>query len=731
MDIINNFINDILDSEGKGNNFITNKPYSDEFKVLAKAWSKLPLYTNKKQIEKFFNLIDSNNVLLIISGTGSGKTVLVGKYLLRYFLAIGLTKKIAMTNPKIITTVNNAKYSAKCLDVELGHEVGYNYSNAPEGSHSDETKLLYVTDGIILASLFSGDKYLSNYQGIIIDEAHERQLNIDLLLSLLKEVVKNRPDFKLIIMSATIDSTVFKKYYNVEGIKYAEMEVSGQPNFPIASNWLDTKASKQINAKNFLDYAVKQAIEILENTTAGDIIVFITSQNEAKKGCTMLKDECPNQMKMKRDECSTTFCIEVSAQINDKQKELAVSKDLYKVDGFKRKIIFATNVAESSITFDGLVYVIESGYELRTSYNPEINAESINRERTSQAQVKQRVGRTGRTQNGIAYYLYTEKDFKKFNQFPLPGISLQDLTDTSLQMIKYSKSVKNMINLVSNMITPPNINQITSSLYKLYFIDAIKIVTEIDDKIERIDINKLSFNNIKKYDSFKNYNGVVTSVGYSILRFKQTPILSAYAIIISHYMNCTEEIIKIFAILDETNGQIGSLFKYSLKEEKDFIQNFKQFGIDGTDHLTLLNIYNDYYLQNKTDYLNLGIFNKIKNRIENLTKIADKIKEEQYIEMKEKYILIKIEPFKEMVDNIYYVLAISHYFNLLKYKDGKYTSRHYINNSTALGEFSKLEKTNNKLTDYAICTGLTEVFGKKSFKCITHIPDNIIKKITG
>ena len=182
MDLINKNIEDILDSKGINNNFLTDKPFSDEYKKLAEKWSILPMYKDHTIVKKFFELISSKQVLLLISGTGSGKTVLVPKFLLKYFVSCGLKGKIAITNPKTLTTLYNAEYGAKTLDVKLGEEVGYKYKGSPSDSNSSKTRLLYATDGLILATILSGDTLLKDYDCIIIDEAHERHITIDILL---------------------------------------------------------------------------------------------------------------------------------------------------------------------------------------------------------------------------------------------------------------------------------------------------------------------------------------------------------------------------------------------------------------------------------------------------------------------------------------------------------------------------------------------------------------------
>ena len=144
MDIINAQIKDVLDSKGLNNNFITNKPYSEQYKKLAEKWSQLPIYKNINIVKQFFDILHTKQVMLLVSGTGSGKTVIAPKFFLKYVITLGLKGKIAITNPKILTTTYNAEYGAKTLDVNLGEEIGYKYKGAPSNSISGLSKLLYV-----------------------------------------------------------------------------------------------------------------------------------------------------------------------------------------------------------------------------------------------------------------------------------------------------------------------------------------------------------------------------------------------------------------------------------------------------------------------------------------------------------------------------------------------------------------------------------------------------------
>lgn len=736
METINKNIKDILDIKGVSNNFLTDQPYSDQYKELAAKWGKLPMYKDKESIKKFFELLNTCNVILLQSSTGSGKTVLVPKFFLKYVMTNGLKGKIAVTNPKVLTTVYNAEYGAKTLDVNLGDEVGYKYKGAPSSSTSDKTRLLYCTDGLILSKLLGGDTLLKDYIGVIIDEAHERHIQIDILLKLLKDLILKRPDFKLIIMSATINAKIFRDYYNIKGIKYGEMEVSGETTFPIDQNWLDKKV--KVTRSNYVELAVERCFEIINSSDSGDIIVFVATTKDAEKGCELIQTTCPSKLKTKKTTCNKLFCIEVYSKMKQSNKDLAVSKDLYKTQGYDRKIIFATNVAESSITFDGLVYVIDSGYELGNYYDYKDNSYVVTKKYTSQAQIKQRIGRAGRTQPGISYHLYTKYVYNELDVYPTPNISVVDLTDFVLSFIKYSKVLKNMVRLVKDLITVPNFQQVISGLFKLHFIKSIKIIksedfdrdtkTSSDEKL-LLSTDDIKWNKLKSYEDLNKYNGVLTTLGHCILKFSSSPSLSALAIILAKYLNCQKEMIQIMAICEVTDGKINSLFNYSKKELNTVKNYLKQYVYNGSDHITAFNIYNELYLQGNTKYLNNKTFGTIKERIEQLNKNSESINEERYNYMNEKYNLIKIKLYDNLIDNIIFVLGLSHNYNLIKQKSKlKYLSINYLKNSEADIEYCNI-MPEIKHTEFAICHTLVNAFANKSFQCITQIPKFIIDDI--
>ena len=196
----------ILDPIGKNKNPLNDQEYSETYKKLAKTWSKFPAYEN---VNDTLKMINSNQIILITSGTGSGKTVLIPKYVLHNYDYKG---HILVSLPKQIIAQSAAEYAALTLDVNLGEHIGYKYKGSDEKYIGKDPNLLYATDGTIVAKLLS-DPLLQGIDAVIIDEAHERKVQIDFMLYLLRNVVQNRKDFKLIIMSATVNSEIFKSYF--------------------------------------------------------------------------------------------------------------------------------------------------------------------------------------------------------------------------------------------------------------------------------------------------------------------------------------------------------------------------------------------------------------------------------------------------------------------------------------------------------------------------------------
>jgi len=713
MSLNNININDPLDYQGIKNNFINDKIYSNEYKNYAKKWSEFPMYKDKDKLINLFNLINEKQVILLTSGTGSGKTVLIPKYILKYMIFNNINGITCITNPKKLTTLYNAEYGAKTLDVELGNEVGYKFKGSISNSMSENTKLLYATDGLLLSIILNKDPLLKDYNCVIIDEAHERNIQIDLLLYFLKQIIQKRNDFKLIIMSATINSSIFSNYYNTNDINYGEIHFLGK-NYPISQIWYN----KDVLKKDYKIEGVNFIKQLIDKTEDGDIIMFVATEKETNECCKLLKNY------------DNSYCAEVYGKMKEEKKEIAIDKDKYKNKGYKRKIIFATNVAESSITVDGLKYVIDGGYELINYFDAEKNMIIIKKDMTTQAQIKQRIGRVGRTSEGIAYHLYTQKTYDNLKDYPDPNIRKSDITLNILNFFNYTNTLNKINKIINNLITKPYFNQYKLSIHKLLYYNIIKLIKKsLDTNEDKYKYNKVLFNDINfkllnDYDDFINYNGTIKTVGHLLNRFKLSSIEMGLCLLNSYYMNCNKEMIIIVSILECCEYKLDNLFtEKNVKKVKNI---FRKSIVEYSDHITLLNIYFDNYKNENFRYLNLKIWNKVETKIDDITKRLNKIKLKKYEYINKDNQLINKKIFEHKFDNLCYSLYNGLSYNSFEKKDNKYISLNYINNSEAQIEKLFFIKQKNK---HKIGVGhfLNDLFGRKLWKIITFIPEKILK----
>lgn len=547
----------ILDPDGNNNNPLTNEPYSDNYKKLANIWRTFPAYENAEQI---IDDVKENQVILVVSGTGSGKTVLLPKYVLHAYNYKG---KIAITLPKQIITKSSAEFSSQTLDVKLGKHVGYKYKGSPKNMLSKDTNLLYATDGTIVRKLLNDPK-LEEFDAVVIDEAHERKVQIDFLLFLLKRTLKLRPEFKLIIMSATINAEIFKVYFS--DFKFKQLLLSGKTNFPIESIYLDEPVKKE----KYLDTGFDILKNLLKNInvekdTNHDILFFVTSSNEASDLCKKLGQLAFNLK---------PICIEVYSGMPSKREMLATDKNEFKKLGHDIKVVISTNVAESSLTIDGIKYVIDGGYEFLSEYDPIKRAKILNMTRTTKAQIKQRMGRAGRTGPGTCYHLYTKDEFEKFRDFPEPDIRKGEISSELLSLlnVKTIQNVDNLLNMLTEMIEPPKKEYVKAGL---------------------LDLNKLGL--IK--------NNTITRKGLLFSKISVSDIYSTNCIFYSYFYKCTYEMSLIIGLLDACRNNMKNVFsvpkvmddkkreKYLMKKYKEKKNKFKH--VNG-DHFSFLKIMNKY-----------------------------------------------------------------------------------------------------------------------------------------
>jgi pre-mRNA-splicing factor ATP-dependent RNA helicase DHX38/PRP16 len=658
-------IKGILDPLGTSVNPLTELPYTDTYLRLAKIWSKFPAY---KQADTIIQDIQQHQVILVTSATGSGKSVLIPKFLLH---VLDYKKNIAVTLPKQIITKSVAEFAASTLDVELGQEVGYKYKNSPSNSYSSKTKLLFATDGTLVAKLLK-DSLLQEFDGVIIDEAHERKIQIDFLLYLLRITLSKRPEFKLIIMSATINVDIFINYFQKFKFKYLNLE--GETNFKIKSLFLES--SKNINYNDIMKTSFDIILNLLkdQNTQEGDILMFVSSVQEAFDTCKKLNNlimlenkvnnnNNKNNNNNNKNKCIITcsgdvFCVEVFSGMDLTQEDLAKDINLYKKNSkFTRKLVVATDVAESSVTIDGLKYIIDTGHKLQSSYDPNINAKVLERELISQAQVKQRMGRVGRTGEGVCYHMYTQEDYEKMLKFPVPEIRSSDLSEICLKLLATYGNVKEVLKVFVDFIEPPSEKLIINSI----------------ENVERL--NCITDNKINEYGLLLNdLNIDITYVNL---------------LIYSKLYNCSYEIIKIISILEATKKDLNSLFIKVDRDNKQELNNLNKaknkFKDKSSDCISLLNIYEEFIKNNSINwarkyYLKYNILLKAKflvgqNKRNLLFKIQDLDLSKLNLEINKNFLTLPVDSRILIAINLAYkfnvATRVNNYYNIKKDKDVK------------------------------------------------------------
>lgn len=377
----------------------------------------LPVSQRRQEI---LEAIRDNQVVVIAGATGSGKTTQIPKMCLE----LGRTS-IAHTQPRRIAARAVAERIAEELKVELGGLVGYQVRFTDKASA--DTKVKVMTDGILLNAM-QRHRNLEPYDTIIIDEAHERSLNIDFLLGYLKQLLPKRPDLKVIVTSATIDPESFSKHFNDAPI----IEVSGR-TFPIEVRYRttardaddDSDPDEQTTASDYLD-GIVNALDELKDEPDGDTLVFLSGESEIRDAQEAIEGRVTSGALGKGVEVLPLYGRLSSAE---QHRVFETSK----MAGLRRRIILATNVAETSLTIPNIKYVIDAGTARISRYSPRAKVQRLPIEAISKASANQRAGRAGRTSPGVVIRLYSEEDFESRPEFTDPEILRTNLASVILQ----------------------------------------------------------------------------------------------------------------------------------------------------------------------------------------------------------------------------------------------------------------------------------------------------------
>ncbi len=354
--------------------------------------------------------IAKHQVTIICGETGSGKTTQLPKICLE--LGRGAAGLIGHTQPRRLAARSVAERIAEELQSEIGSVVGYKVRFNDNTSRDAYVKLM--TDGILLAETQT-DRFLSAYDTIIIDEAHERSLNIDFLLGYLKQLLPRRPDLKIIITSATIDAERFSQHFNHAPV----LEVSGR-TYPVEVLYRPLHSTDEDEAEIELADAIVDAADELARHGAGDILVFLPGEREIREAADALRKSTLRR----NDEILPLF-----ARLSNAEQH-----KIFHPNGSKRRIVLATNVAETSLTVPGIKYVIDTGLARVKRYSARAKVEQLHVEKISQAAARQRAGRCGRVSAGVCVRLYAEDDFNQRPAFTDPEIIRSNLAAVILRM---------------------------------------------------------------------------------------------------------------------------------------------------------------------------------------------------------------------------------------------------------------------------------------------------------
>uniref|UniRef100_A0A667ZVH0 ATP-dependent RNA helicase DHX8 n=1 Tax=Myripristis murdjan TaxID=586833 RepID=A0A667ZVH0_9TELE len=488
----------------------------------------LPIFKLKQQL---IQAVHDNQILIVVGETGSGKTTQITQYLAEAgYTARG---KIGCTQPRRVAAMSVAKRVSEEYGCCLGQEVGYTIRF--EDCTSTETVIKYMTHGMLQRECLL-DPDMSQYSLIMLDEAHERTIHTDVLFGLLKKTIQKRKDMKLIVSSATLDAVKFSQYFFEAPI----FTIPGR-TFPVEI--LYTKEPET----DYLDASLITVMQIHLTEPPGDILVFLTGQEEIDTACEILYE----RMKSLGPDVPELIILPVYSALPSEMQ----TRIFDPAPPGSRKVIIATNIAETSLTIDGIYYVVDPGFVKQIVYNSKTGIDQLVVTPISQAQAKQRSGRAGRTGPGKCYRLYTERAYRdEMLTSNVPEIQRTNLASTVLSL--KAMGINDL--LAFDFMDAPPMETLITAMEQLYTLGAL------DDE------------------------GLLTRLGRRMAEFPLEPMLCKM-LIMSVHLSCSEEMLTIVSMLSVQNIFYRPKDKQAQADQK----KAKFFQLEG-DHLTLLAVYNSW-----------------------------------------------------------------------------------------------------------------------------------------
>ncbi|KAJ2986899.1 hypothetical protein NUW58_g4813 [Xylaria curta] len=520
--------------------------------ALHKPTALLPI---TKHHDALLYLVETFPVTIVVGQTGSGKTTQIPQFLEHAgWCAEG--KLIGVTQPRRVAATTVAIRVAEEYGCELGKEVGY--SIRFEDVTSAATRIKFLTDGLLIREALV-DPLLSRYSAIMVDEAHERSISTDILLGLLKKIRRRRPELRIIISSATLQAEEFLNFFSEpsEGLEPADskanqigsiISLKGR-TYPIDVLYLDSPA------EDYVEKAVSTIFDIHNTEPDGDILVFLTGREEIDTAVQTIAERSTNL----QPGTQSILPLPLYAGLTTEQQ-------MYVFDSppeNTRKIVLSTNIAEASVTIDGIVYVVDSGFVKLRAFNPQTGIESLTVTPISKASAAQRAGRAGRTKPGKCFRLFTEDAYQRLPDMNPPEMQRSNLAPFILQL--KALGIDNVVRF--DYLTPPPAELMIKATELLYSLGALD-----------------------------EYAKLTQPLGMRMAELAVEPMM-AKTLLSAPSFDCISEVLTIAAMTSVG----GAIWVQQDGSKKQIESARRKFAAEEGDHLTLLNVYQAFVIKGKKE----------------------------------------------------------------------------------------------------------------------------------